>query len=259
MTERPTTVEGDERARRLPEDLHDGWTRILGRHVRDGVVDYKALHEVSNDEFEAYLVTLQSVSRDQLESSSRNTRLAFWINAYNAFTVRLILDNYPVEGIWKVVPFWKRALGGPFALEFIPLGGLAPEPQKGPVSLGFIEHEILRAHFAEPRIHFAIVCASISCPPLASKAYRARDLDEAFAAAARAFFAEPAKNRYDAETNTLWVSAIFKWFAEDFRAAGGPAGYFEKFGPEPAVAELRRAETPPKIQYTAYDWALNGR
>jgi hypothetical protein len=255
----PSSVERSRPTDALPEGLHGGWTRILERHVRDGVVDYEEIQKNSSDELGAYLTALQSVSRNELVASSRNAQLAFWINAYNAFTVRLILDHYPVEGIWKVVPFWKRAFGGPFALDFIPLGRLAPEPRSGPLSLGFIEHEILRAHFAEPRIHFAIVCASTSCPSLASEAYRARDLDEAFAAAAQAFLAAPEKNRYEAATNTLWASPIFDWFADDFAAGGGPAGYFTKFGPSRPAAELRRAESPPKIEYTAYDWALNGR
>ncbi len=126
------------------------------------------------------------------------------------------------------------------------------------MSLNEIENKILRAEFHEPRIHFAIVCASKSCPKLQSEAYRASDLDAQLERAAREFARDPAKNRYDASSQELQLSSIFKWFREDFETASGslPA-FFVRFT-EPALAKTL-GDGKVKVEFLEYDWTLNGR
>jgi hypothetical protein len=225
---------------------------------RDGTVDYKKLGSQSRGEFDAYLAALQAIPPEVLKASSRNAQLAFWINAYNAFTVDLVLDHYPIDGIWNVTPFWKRAFGGPFAIDYIPLGSLAPKPTTDKISLDYIENEILRAHFKEPLIHFVIVCASVSCPALASEAYTGEALNQQLEASTRTFLATETKNHYESATNTLAVSQIFKWFAEDLDPGGGAVGYFRKYGPAAEGAQLEEASSAPQIEFMEYDWSLNG-
>jgi hypothetical protein len=242
----------------VASNLHAPWTRLLASYVRDGTVDYKKLGSQSRGEFDAYLAALQAVPPEVLTASPRNAQLAFWINAYNAFTVSLILDHYPIDGIWNVTPFWKRAFGGPFAIDYIPLGSLAPKPTPDKISLDYIENEILRAHFKEPLIHFAIVCASVSCPALASEAYTGEALNKQLEASTRTFFATETKNHYESATNTLAISQIFKWFAEDLDPGGGAVGYFRKYGPVAEVVQLAEASSAPRIEFMEYDWSLNG-
>jgi hypothetical protein len=128
-----------------------------------------------------------------------------------------------------------------------------PGLKGGSVSLDDIENGTLRADFREPRIHFALVCASRSCPALRGEAYRAADLDRQLDEQARAFLADPTKNRFDPATNTLHLSSIFKWFRADFEAAAGslPAyvgGY---------LSDPRAAAPGVRIEFLDYDWSLN--
>src|SRR4029434_9265868 len=131
-------------------------------------------------------------------------RIAFWINAYNAFTLRLILDHYPIASIRRIG--WLP--GAAFRERFIPMQGLKGET----ISLDDIENGTLRSAFREPRIHFALVCAARSCPPLRREAYRGADLDRQLDDQARIFLRDATKNRVDAATRTLYLSSIFKWF-----------------------------------------------
>ena len=235
---------------------HDAWDSLLREHVRDGRVDYKAL-AAKRSELRSYLATLEGTTPSRLESRSRDERLAFWINAYNAYTIRLVLDHYPIDGIWSITPLWKRPLGGPFAIDFIPLGHLAPGVGGAEISLGEVEHEILRKRFDEPRIHFAIVCASKGCPILQDRAYTGAEIDGQLDRASTDFLGDPARNRYEPDRNRLAVSPIFKWFSKDFQPGGGPAGFMGRYGPEAARRALRDSETSPSVTYTSYDWTLN--
>ena len=201
---------------------HRPWDRLLHRYVADGRVDYLAFLQ-QRDRLDEYLQGLQEVSREQLLGLPDSEQQAFWINAYNSFTVAMILDHYPVDGIFDVVPLWKRAVGGsPFKLQWIPLGPAHPsQPWDGELSLDDIEHGILRTRWAEPRIHFALVCASRGCPVLRSRAYRGADLEAQLDSAATGFLADRDKNRYDAVDHRLYLSPIFRWFRQDFRARNG--------------------------------------
>ncbi|RMG14377.1 MAG: DUF547 domain-containing protein [Deltaproteobacteria bacterium] len=229
---------------------HRAWSRLLGRYVHSGVVDYASWKRSGEADLDAYLRSLQRVCSGAYETWSREEKLAFWINAYNAYTVRLVLDHYPLGSIREI----GLLPGAAFRMHFIPMQRLRGRT----LSLDDIEHGILRKEFAEPRIHFAIVCASKSCPVLRAEAYRAEALEAELDDAARTFLGDPNKNRYDAQTHTLWLSRIFDWFHEDFeRSAGSVLAFVRKFM-HPGGGQLPNADGL-RIEYLDYDWALNGR
>jgi len=226
----------------------EAWTAVLGRYVRNGFVDYAGLERDGQPALDAYLRTLETVAGRQ-SGWSREQRLAYWINAYNAYTIRLILDNYPLETI-RSIGFLP---GAAFRQRFIPLG-----PEGAEMTLDDIEHRILRPEFEDARIHFAIVCASVSCPSLQSQAYRAGEIDAQLDAAARQFLADDTKNRLDPSSATLFLSSIFDWFREDFeRDAGSLEAYVGRFLGESAASTLRNGEF--RTRFLDYDWSLNGR
>jgi hypothetical protein len=220
------------------------WTTILQRSVRNGQVAYAALQK-DDEPLQAYLDGLSGTCAADYEGWSREQRLAFWINAYNAFTLRLILDHYPITSIRKIG--WLP--GAAFRKEFIPM----PELKGSSISLDGIEHGTLRADFREPRIHFALVCASHSCPPLRNEAYRASDLNQQLDDQARTFLRDTRKNRFDPNTNTLYLSLIFDWFRADFEAAAESVpAYIARYMDDPRVngPEVR-------VEFLDYDWSLN--
>ena len=224
---------------------HATWTTILNRFVRSGEVDYRGLEREGVPLLDAYLNGLSSACADDYVRWSRAERLAFWINAYNAFTVKLVLDHYPIASIRTIG--WLP--GAAFREHFIPMPGL----KGGSVSLDDIENGTLRADFREPRIHFALVCASRSCPMLRGEAYRAADLDRQLDDQARGFLGDPTKNHFDATTNTLYLSSIFKWYRVDFEdAAGSLRVYVGRY-----LSDPRAAASGVRIEFLAYDWSLN--
>jgi hypothetical protein len=226
---------------------HRSWTAILARYVRDGSVDYRGLADRGQPALDAYLTALSAASPAE-SGWTREERLAFWMNAYNAFTIRLILDHYPLPSI-RSIGFLPLAA---FRTKFIPLGA-----GRTPISLNVIENEILRKQFQDARIHFAIVCASKSCPALHSEAYRSSVLDPQLDAAARAFLDDPPKNRWDPASRTLYLSSIFKWFRDDFERAGQTLPVFVgRYLRQPAT-DLERGKV--RVAFLDYDWSLNGR
>ncbi|HHL39496.1 MAG TPA: DUF547 domain-containing protein [Deltaproteobacteria bacterium] len=225
------------------------WEGLLDDHLsrgeRDGVravlVDYKAVS--ADSRFGELLARLDGF--DPAALSTREARLAFWINVYNIMAVKVVVDNYPLRSIKDAggifSPVWKKEAGR--------VGGRA-------YSLDEIEHSILRK-MNEPRIHFAIVCASLSCPDLRDEPYRADRLNRQLNDAARTFLADPTKGlRADRGRSTLYLSSIFKWFAADFDARGGVLFYISRF----VDAETREfIATGPRVRYMDYNWKLNGR
>lgn len=211
---------------------HASWDAIVRAHVRDGVVDYSAIQ--AEGKLDAYLAELDAV--ESVDGWTRDQQLAYWINAYNAYTVDLIVDNLPVASI--------RNLGipvlGPWKLGRFDL-------PKGATTLDNIEHGIIREEFDEPRIHFALVCASVGCPPLRSEAFVAARLDAQLEDQTRTFFTDPTKNR--ATPTVLELSKIFKWYGGDFEATGGVRAWAQKY--------MDGAHNQP-ITYQDYDWSLNG-
>lgn len=240
------------------DQQHTVWTQLLQDHVvwiRGGVasqVDYDGF-AADRDKLDQYLASLSAVTESQYQGWTRNQKLAFLINAYNAFTVRLILDHYPgIESI-KDIGGW---FGSPWKQAFFELRG-----QKH--SLDDIEQTMIRKHFREPRIHMAVNCASIGCPALADTAYVASDLDAQLTRAVNRFLSDHRRNRYDDADRTFKVSAIFDWYGEDWNADSGYPQGVRGFLVD-HLSRLSNGATPPRpevraadIEYLDYDWSLN--
>ena len=225
---------------------HALFTEVLQRHVVEGQVDYGGL--AGDGTLDRYLAGLAVVSREEVEAWPEPDRIAFWVNAYNGFTLRLILDHRPVRSI-RSIGFLP---GSAFRKNFIHLRATGPEA----VSLDVIEHGTLRKRFAEPRVHFALVCASRSCPPLRREAYRGADLDRQLDDATRGFLGDQRRNRLDVRSGALRLSPIFKWFREDFeREAGGVPAFVARYASEPLASGARRVDV--EVEYESYDWSLN--
>lgn len=229
---------------------HSLWTNLLQKYVLNGNVDYEKWKETGTDSLNSYLQTFSSVSKKDYQKWNKNQKIAFWINAYNAFTVRLILDHYPIQSIRKIgfLPF------SAFRKKFISM----PELKKNKLSLDGIEKGILLKEFQEPRIHFALVCASKSCPVLQSNAYQEKGLEAQLERDAKAFIQDPRKNYYKEKSKTLYLSSIFKWYKPDFTKAKKTLKAYVVQYMEPQLRQRIRLEKV-KIKFLKYDWSLNGR
>ncbi len=165
---------------------------------------------------------------------SKNQKLAYWINAYNLYTIKLIVDNYPVSSIIKIT-------AKPWDKKFVELGGKT-------YSLNNIENDIIRKQFNEPRIHFALNCASKSCPVLYNKAFKASALSYQLTQQTKNFFTDKSKNDFSDPTN-IKISKIFEWYKADFTKNGTVVDFINKYRTEKLKS--------PKIGYTEYSWELN--
>jgi len=213
-------------------------TQVLSDHVSQGAVDYPAIK--TDERFAQYLAMLQRADPSTIKET--NDRLAFWINAYNAFTIKLVNDHYPVKSIRDIT----RGDAGPWDIQGINIG-------RASYSLNQIEHEIIRKEFDEPRIHFALVCAAVSCPPLRKEAYTGDRLDAQLEDNARVFLVDSTKNRYDKDSQTLFLSELFSWYGDDFVKKHGSAVTYVL-----RVLGLDRT-TPNATKYLPYNWNLNRR
>lgn len=209
---------------------HAQWTTLLQKHVSEaGQVDYRGFKE-DWSELKDYIKILgkQTPNSDW----SKPETLAYWINAYNALTIDLILRHYPVKSIKDIRNPWKQDLWT--------LGDKT-------YNLDEIEHQILRK-MQEPRIHFAIVCASYSCPKLKNSAYTADHLNEQLDQAAKDFINDPKHN--ELSENTLEISKIFQWFRSDFEQNGNLIDFLNRY----AAIEISKKA---RIRYKTYNWDLN--
>lgn len=209
---------------------HSKWNALLQKNVsKAGIVNYKAFQQNSK-QLEVYLSELAANVPNK--SWSKNAMLAYWINAYNAFTVQLILNNYPTNSIKDIKDPWGK--------KFFTLGSKK-------YSLEEIEHEILRK-MSEPRIHFAINCASFSCPNLLNEAYTETKLDAQLTAAAKSFINDATKNTIT--TNNIEISKIFDWFEGDFEKKGSLIDYLNQYS-------TLKISSKAKVSYKDYNWSLN--
>ncbi len=218
---------------------HQKWNGILQKYTllkkKQVFVDYKGLLK-NTSELNNYLANLSEVTPKSFANFTQNQKLCFWINAYNAFTVKLILDHYPVKSIKNIGSFFSS----PWSKEFIFLLGKK-------MSLDQIEHETIRRKFNEPRIHFAVNCASVGCPSLYQEAFRANKIHEQLEAATSAFLKNHNKNyRQD---KVLYLSKIFKWYSEDF---GDNEKNILAF-----VGQYLDVKGLSSVKYLDYDWSLN--
>jgi Protein of unknown function, DUF547 len=223
------------------------WNAVLHRYVKDARVDYAGL-SAHPQELNQFLDQVAAVPESDFKQWNQNQQLAFLINAYNAYTIKLILDHYPIASIKDIGHIWS----GPWDQPVVHLFGKT-------ITLNTIEQGMLRKNYTEPRIHFAIVCASIGCPPLRSEAYVANRLDEQLNEQARQFMANRSKNRVDAVDHAIYLSPIFKWYAEDFqKKAGGVLQFVQPYWPANERAEVEKlGQNNFEIRYTDYNWSLN--
>ena len=240
------------------DQSHAAWDALLRRHVAvaaSGVssrVDYAGM-AADRAPLQGYLDGLASVTPAEYAAWRREQKLAFLINAYNAFTVQLVLTRYPDLASIKDL---GSLLSSPWKKEFFSLLG-------SPRSLDGIEHRLIRAPgaFDEPRIHFAVNCASIGCPMLRAEAYVGERLESQLDEAARRFLQDRSRNRYDAAARSLEVSKLFDWYGSDFeKAAGSVAAYLARYADaladDPAGrSAIRQAQA--RVRFLDYDWALN--
>lgn len=209
---------------------HSQWNQLLQQHVNaSGKVDYAGLRQ-QQDQLDAYLDKLAQAVPGK--DWSRNTALAYWLNAYNAFTIKLILDNWPVQSIKNI------GNGNPWDDQWIELAGKN-------YSLNQIENDIIRPRFKDPRIHFAVNCAAVSCPPLHNRAFTAADVDRTLEQLTRSFINNSRFNTISASTAT--VSKVFDWYGQDF---GTLHEYLDRYAEASVTADT-------EIQFKDYDWALN--
>jgi len=240
---------------------HAAWTSLLRRHVvllRDGQASQVryAGFQADRAALKAYMASLSAVPATAFQAFGKPQQMAFLINAYNAFTVELILTKYPAL---KSIKDLGSLFSSPWKPAWIDLLG-----EK--VSLDGIEHGMLRARgrYDDPRIHFAVNCASVGCPMLREEAYTAGRLDAQLDEQALRFLSDRTRNRYEPRRTRMEVSKIFDWYGEDFRIGHRGilslqnylAGFADVLADAPADRDRVRS-TGLYIAFLDYDWALN--
>ena len=245
----------------------DNYAAVLKSYVDDkGMVNYKRL-KAQSQKLESFVATMDKLDPNNYSKWNDKKKVAFWLNAYNAFTLKAVIDNYPIKpdffksmyypknsirqisGVWDKITF--KVMGKDYTLEQI-------------------EHKILRKEFKEPRIHMAMVCAAMGCPPLLNEPYTGKILDAQLDDQSRKFLANPEKFRFDSLKRVLYISPIFKWFADDFvktKARKKPSTRHSY--KEAAILEFVSnyldkdhaffdpSKKAVKIKYLDYDWSLN--
>ena len=213
-----------------PKDLHQNWNTLLTTYVdKQGNVDYKNLKGCA-PKIDAYLAKLSANAPNA--HWTKNEKLAFYINLYNAGTVKLILDHYPLKSIKDISKPWDR--------DWLKVGNQT-------LSLGDIEHKILRK-MKEPRIHFAINCASYSCPALKNEAFIAVTMEKQLEETAYSFINDSKRNKISAEK--IELSEIFKWFKKDFTTKGSLLDFINPY-------TTTTLTNKTKVSYLDYNWSLN--
>jgi len=227
-----------------PVPSHELWDQLLKKYVNeDGRVNYKGFKK-DEEKLKEYLSILSKSAPDPA-SWSNDDRLAYWINAYNAFTIALILENYPVKSIKDIgsgplITF----VNSPWDIKFIEIGDEKYD-------LNNIEHGIIRKDFNDPRIHFALVCAAKSCPELRKEAYTGARLNKQLEEEAIAFINDPVRNRISKDKAV--VSKYFTWYAGDFKQNGKSViDYLNQY------AKIK-INPDAELDFLEYDWSLNER
>jgi len=225
-----------------------GWDALVKKHVNTVTIDGVVLNSVAyknlkgDPGYKKLIDALKTASLDDLKT--KEEKLSFWINTYNILAVKVVLDNYPVKSIKDVGSLfksvWKR-----------PAGVVAGKER----TLNEVEHEILRK-MGEPRIHVAIVCASVSCPDLRKEAFTPDKLGEQLDDQVKMFLENTGKGmKIDAKKKRVYVSSIFKWFEEDFEPQGGVTAFISRYVSPSRQASLK--QYGGKLKYLDYNWDLN--
>ena len=230
---------------------HADFTSLLDDYVDGDRVDYAEL--CKDDRLDSYIARLAAT--DPTTITDDKTRLAFWTNAYNAYTLKIICDNYPLKSI-RDLHFGGLIIGtvtkkNAWDRKFVVIGGKE-------YSLNNIEHDIIRPEFKDARAHFALVCAARSCPPLRPEAFEGATLDEQLDDQGRVFLAQTDKNRFDDDKKIAYLSKIMDWYGGDFGSNDEAIlVYLLPFLPEDAADNIRANPGAWDIKHTEYDWSLN--
>ena len=247
---------------------HSLFDELLKNNVRNGLVDYENIKEKDLELLQDYLEEMKTIDPDDFETWDRNAKMALWINAYNAVTMYAIVENYPIQygGLMSRVRFPKnsiRQIKNVWDTVHVRIMGKE-------LTLNEIEHTILRKEFKDPRIHFAIVCASIGCPKLLNAAYLPEKLEEQLEAATKEFILDNNYVLLDMQKKEIKLSSIFDWYKEDFpvdhsnnlirKYGKNERGFiwfvFRYLVESPAEHDAVMADKM-RIKYSDYDWSLN--
>jgi Protein of unknown function, DUF547 len=233
------------------EEQHALFSSVLNKYVQNGRVNYKEL--CKDPDLAKYISYLESSDPEKI--TDQKVRLAFWINAYNAYTLKIICDHYPVKSINDLhsggtvlghvlkTTIWDK--------EIVVINHKA-------TSLNNIEHKIIRPVFKDFRIHFALVCAAKSCPALRPEAYEGSKLDQQLDDQAKLFLSDSSKNRFDVATQKASISKIFDWYQKDFgNNASEVLLAISKYLPDQIRKSIQSGPEKWEVNYTDYDWDLN--
>ncbi len=213
------------------------YNSLLQKHVdKQGNVDYKGL-KTDEARLDMYMEYLAATSPNK--TWSVNKQKAFWINAYNAYTLKIILENYPLKSITKIKKKGKTA----WKIPFVKVGNKL-------YTLDHIEHKILRKNLFDPKIHVGVNCASISCPKLSNIAFTEENIEAELTRLMNDFVNDPSKNKLSKKK--VQISSIFDWFKEDFTKNNSVIDYLNTF------SEIE-INSNAKINYLKYDWSLNSK
>ena len=215
---------------------HDLFQDVISEHVDDGKVNYPGIN--TSNSYHSYISQLEKTT----EFQSSNEELSYWINAYNALAIKGILDGRSPESFFGKIGYFYNA-------EYIVNGRTT--------NLYDLEHGVI-IPLEEPRIHFALNCASASCPKLSSAVYRAEKLETQLENAAITFINDTTRNRFDQQTKTAYISKIFDWFEDDFvKHSGTVQNYLALYVRDEGISTAL-ANNEYEIKYMEYDWSLNG-
>ena len=244
---------------------HDSFNLVLQRFVNElGQVDYSALKKDPHD-LDLYYQLVASYSPDSHPDMfhTNNHKLAYWINAYNAAAIKTVITYYPIQSVLEVKPpalfFFLPDKSGFFIFQNPIIGGRK-------ISLYRLENSIIRKRFPDPRVHFALNCASLGCPRMPRQAFSGKNLDEQLDMETRKFVAEERNFKIDYENKTIFLSEIFKWYESDFLSwykqnnpekTAGLLNYIALYLAPEKVAELKKNEKNYTLQFIPYDWRLN--
>jgi len=219
---------------------HSLLQEVLNTHLESGLVDYASLKQNPN-KLNEYLKSISSVDKKTFDSWDKTEQIAFLSNAYNAYTLKLIISHYPIKSIKDIGGIIK----GPWKQKIVSLFGET-------TTLDHIEHGILRKNYNEARIHFALVCAAKSCPELSSNVFLSDTLDQHLDTLGENFLNRKDLNRIAESEKRIYLSPIFKWFRKDFESGGSSLADYSKkyFKSETDISNF-------KISFTDYDWSLN--
>lgn len=215
------------------------YRNVLQTYVEDGLVDYAGLKSNPED-LKLYLKQTSLVTKENFDKWNKDEQLAFLINIYNAQSLALVIENYPVKSIKDIT----TDTGGAWKLPIVNLFGER-------ITLDTLENKVIRTNYPDPRVHFALVCAALGCPDLINTPYQAEALENQLDQQTKTFLMDSDKNSIDTEQKILMLSPIFDWFKEDFSTKSGSVIEFVN------PYYDNKANKEFKIEYTNYDWSLN--